>query len=72
VSQPDQELAKKYAVTAAFFLVAVSTSELNEIAAMVDGGFLNTNVGTVLPLSEAIAAHECWREKRGGPRERSC
>ena len=58
VSKPDQELASKHGVTAAFFLVAVSTAELNEIAAMVDGGFLKTNVGDVLPLSDAIAAHE--------------
>lgn len=58
VSKPDQELASKHGVTAAFFLVAVSTAELNEIAAMVDEGFLKTNVGDVLPLSDAIAAHE--------------
>lgn len=58
VSQPDQELAKQHGVTAAFFLVAVSTVELDEIARMVDGGFLKTNVGTVLPLSDAVAAHE--------------
>ncbi|MGA1803366.1 zinc-binding dehydrogenase, partial [Rhizobium sp. HT1-10] len=64
VSKPDQELASKHDVTAAFFLVAVSTAELDEIAAMVDGGFLKTNVGDVLPLSDAIAAHEMLEGKR--------
>ncbi|PZM08854.1 quinone oxidoreductase [Rhizobium tubonense] len=64
VSQPDQQLAEKHAVTAVFFLVAVSTADLNDIATMVDGGILNTNVGTVLPLSDAISAHEMLEGKR--------
>ncbi|MGO7582722.1 NADP-dependent oxidoreductase [Rhizobium ruizarguesonis] len=58
VSQPDQELAKAHGVEAFFFLVEVTTAQLVEIAAMVDAGALVTQVGTVLPLSEAIAAHE--------------
>lgn len=58
VSQPDQELAKAHAVEALFFLVEVTTAELTDIAAMVESGALVTQVGTVLPLSEAIAAHE--------------
>jgi NADPH:quinone reductase-like Zn-dependent oxidoreductase len=64
VSQPDQALAAEHGVTAAFFLVAVSTAELDEISAMVDGGFLKTNVGTVRPLSDAIIAHEMLEGKR--------
>jgi NADPH:quinone reductase-like Zn-dependent oxidoreductase len=64
VSKPDQELASKHDVTAAFFLVAVSTAELDEITAMFDGGFLKTNVGNVLLLSDAIAAHEMLEGKR--------
>jgi NADPH:quinone reductase-like Zn-dependent oxidoreductase len=64
VSQPDQALATEHGVVAAFFLVAVSTAELDEISAMVDGGFLKTNVGTVLPLSDAITAHEMLEGKR--------
>lgn len=64
VSQPDQALAAEHGVTAAFFLVAVSTAELDEISAMVDDGFLKTNVGTVLPLSDAITAHEMLEGKR--------
>ncbi|WP_259671994.1 NADP-dependent oxidoreductase [Rhizobium sp. NZLR8] len=58
VSQPDQELAKAHSVEALFFLVEVTTAQLADIAAMVESGALVTQVGTVLPLSEAIAAHE--------------
>jgi NADPH:quinone reductase-like Zn-dependent oxidoreductase len=67
VSQPDQQLAAKHSVTAAFFLVAVTTKELDEISALVDGGSLKTNVGKVLPLSDAIMAHEMLE----GTRERA-
>jgi NADPH:quinone reductase-like Zn-dependent oxidoreductase len=67
VSQPDQQLAAEHGVTAAFFLVAVTTKELNDISALVDGGSLKTNVGTVLPLSDAIIAHEMLE----GTRERA-
>jgi NADPH:quinone reductase-like Zn-dependent oxidoreductase len=45
-------------VQVCFFLVAVTTAQLVEIAAAVDTGELVTNVGEVLPLSEATAAHE--------------
>jgi NADPH:quinone reductase-like Zn-dependent oxidoreductase len=58
VSKPDQEVAASFGVSASFFLVAVNTRELNEIAESVDDGSLKTKVGTVLPLTEAIRAHE--------------
>ncbi|WP_018900508.1 NADP-dependent oxidoreductase [Rhizobium sp. 2MFCol3.1] len=58
VSKPDQEVAASFGVSASFFLVAVNTRELNEIAESVDDGSLKTKVGTVLPLTEAISAHE--------------
>jgi NADPH:quinone reductase-like Zn-dependent oxidoreductase len=64
VSQPDQDLAKAHGVEALFFLVKVTTKELSEIAAMVDDGELETNVGDVLPLDAAIAAHEMLEGKR--------
>lgn len=57
VSQPDQELANAAGVEAFFFLVAVSTSELLDIAAAIDTGELRQNVGLVLPLSQAVQAH---------------
>lgn len=58
VSQPDQDLAKANGVEAFFFLVNVTTAQLNDITAEIDSGRLVTNVGDVLPLSEAITAHE--------------
>jgi NADPH:quinone reductase-like Zn-dependent oxidoreductase len=64
VSKPDQDLAAIHGVTAEFFLVAVSTTELNAIARLVDGGSLKTNVGSVLPLNDAIKAHEMLEGKR--------
>lgn len=64
VSQPDQELAKAKGVDALFFLVNVTTNELRDIAAMVDAGELETNVGDVLPLDAAITAHEMLEGKR--------
>jgi NADPH:quinone reductase-like Zn-dependent oxidoreductase len=64
VSKPDQELAASHGVTADFFLVAVSTSQLSDISKMIDNGDLKTNVGSVLPLSDAIKAHEMLEGKR--------
>jgi NADPH:quinone reductase-like Zn-dependent oxidoreductase len=58
VSHPDQALAETHGVEASFFLVNVTTEQLTSIAAMVDAGELVTNVGSVLPLEQAIAAHE--------------
>ncbi|WP_432761362.1 NADP-dependent oxidoreductase [Rhizobium mayense] len=57
VSQPDQELAKRHGVDAAFFLVNVTTRYLTEIAGLIDSGALRTRVGTVLPLTDAYEAH---------------
>lgn len=57
VSRPDQDLAKRYGVEAAFFLVNVTSQSLTEIARLVDGGKLRTNVGAVLPLADARRAH---------------
>jgi NADPH:quinone reductase-like Zn-dependent oxidoreductase len=57
VSRPDQHLAESHGVTAAFFLVNVTSRYLAEIARLVDGGELRTNVGAVLPLRDARAAH---------------
>jgi NADPH:quinone reductase-like Zn-dependent oxidoreductase len=40
------------------FLVEVTTSRLNKIADVIDSGKLSTQVGTVLSLDQAQAAHE--------------
>jgi NADPH:quinone reductase-like Zn-dependent oxidoreductase len=57
VSQPDQGLANRYGVEAAFFLVDVQTKYLADISDLIDGGYLKTHVGVVLPLSDAPEAH---------------
>jgi len=57
VSQPDQHRAKYHGVTAAFFLVEVTTERLRTIAELIDRGELKSCVGAVLPLTEAREAH---------------
>ena len=69
VSRPDQQLAERHGVKAAFFLVDVTSDCLEKIARLIDGGQLRTNVGAVLPLSEAREAHrmlEGIRPRRKG------
>ncbi len=43
---------------AAFFLVDVTSAQLDLLADLLDGRKLTTNVGSVLPLEEARSAHE--------------
>ncbi|HTY25970.1 MAG TPA: NADP-dependent oxidoreductase [Desulfomonilaceae bacterium] len=58
VSMPDQEKAAHRRVRGVFFLVAVTSEVLHNIADLLDSDRLRTNVGEVLPLSEARLAHE--------------
>lgn len=58
VSEPDQQKAAQHGVRALFFLVEVSTRRLDDIAARLAAGELQTRVGDVLPLAEARTAHE--------------
>jgi NADPH:quinone reductase-like Zn-dependent oxidoreductase len=57
VSNPDQELAQRHGVEAAFFLVNVTSQSLSTIADLIEAGHLRTRVGAVLPLADAIEAH---------------
>jgi NADPH:quinone reductase-like Zn-dependent oxidoreductase len=57
VSEPDQGLARRLGVEAAFFLVKVTTEGLAEIASLIDEGKLRTRVGAVLTLADARQAH---------------
>jgi NADPH:quinone reductase-like Zn-dependent oxidoreductase len=57
VSKPDQDQAKQHGVSAAFFLVDVTTERLRVIATLIDRGELKTRVGTILPLADAKDAH---------------
>src|SRR6201991_333274 len=56
-SQPDEDRAKSHGVTAAFYLVEVTTERLRAIADLIDRGELKTHVGAVLPFSDARDAH---------------
>jgi NADPH:quinone reductase-like Zn-dependent oxidoreductase len=68
VSQPDQHLAKSHGVTAAFFLVEVTTERLRTIAELIDRGELKTRVGVVLRLTDARDAHMMLEGRRLSPR----
>lgn len=68
VSRPDQDLAKRYGVEAAFFLVDVTSQYLTKIARFIDGGKLRTNVGAVLPLADAREAHLMLERVRPQPK----
>ena len=68
VSKPDQDRAKQHGVTAAFFLVDVTTERLRTIAELIDGGELKTCVGAVLPLADARDAHMMLERQLASPR----
>lgn len=68
VSRPDPHLAESHGVEAAFFLVDVTSRALAEIARLIDGGRLKTNVGAVLPLADAREAHFMLERVRPPPK----
>lgn len=57
VCEPDQVLAVRHGVEAAFFLVEVTTAELEAIARLVDDGELRPGPAVVLSLADAPQAH---------------
>ncbi|RUP11171.1 NADP-dependent oxidoreductase [Hyphomicrobium sp.] len=68
VSRPDEEEARRRGVRCLFFLVEVTTARLSELAAILDAGEIETNIGTMLPLAEARTAHEMLDGMRSRPR----
>jgi NADPH:quinone reductase-like Zn-dependent oxidoreductase len=68
VSRPDQDLAERHGVEATVFLVNVTSQYLTEIARLVDGGKLRTNVGAVLPLADGREAHFMLEHVRPQPK----
>jgi NADPH:quinone reductase-like Zn-dependent oxidoreductase len=68
VSRPDQHLAQRHGVVAAFFLVNVTSQHLAEIAGLLDGGELRTHVGAVLPVADAREAHFMLERVRPQPK----
>lgn len=67
VAEPDQDKAARHGVRAFFFLVEVSSSQLDQLAALLEAGELMTNVGEVLPLGQARLAHEMLAGKAHRP-----
>jgi len=68
VSAPDQEAARHHGVEATFFMVDVNRQILAEIAALIDGGGLETRVGAILPLEDAREAHFMLERLQAPPR----
>jgi NADPH:quinone reductase-like Zn-dependent oxidoreductase len=68
VAVPDQELAAQRGVRAVFILVSVTTAGLVQLAGLIEAGKLRTNIGEVLPLSDARTAHQmlAGRKHRSG------
>ena len=58
VQPPSQEFATKYGVRALFHGGRARSSDLAQIAKLIDDGKVKTIVETVLPLAEARRAHE--------------
>jgi NADPH:quinone reductase-like Zn-dependent oxidoreductase len=68
VSPPDQHLAQSLGIEAAFFLVRVTSERLAQIAGLIDGGKLQTQLGAVLPLADAREAHKMLEGLRPRPK----
>jgi NADPH:quinone reductase-like Zn-dependent oxidoreductase len=68
VSRPNVQLAQKRRVRADYFIVDVNTAQLARLAEMHDKDELVVPVGSVLPLSEARAAHEMLAGSRAHKR----
>jgi NADPH:quinone reductase-like Zn-dependent oxidoreductase len=58
VREPDTVRALEQGIHAAFILVDVQTAVLRKLSALFDRGELKPWVGAVLPLAEAVQAHE--------------
>ncbi|MGA0594993.1 NADP-dependent oxidoreductase [Enterovirga sp. CN4-39] len=68
VSEPDQRQAGERGISAAFFLVAVTSERLTRIAELLDAGELKTRIGAVLPFSQAWEAHEMMEDAGRAPK----
>lgn len=68
VSAPSQELAARYGVRIAYYIVAVSSAELERITQLFDAGVLKANVGVALRLTDAGKAHEMLAGTTSHPR----
>ena len=57
VSAVPNSISEPLSIKTVFFLVQVTSERLAQIASMLDHGALKSNVGTVLPLGQAVHAH---------------
>jgi len=53
-----KSISEHFGIKTVFFLVQVTTERLAVVGSMFDRGELDTNVGTVLPLGQAVRAHQ--------------
>ena len=58
VSAPSQELAARYGVRTAYFIVDVTSGQLETIGRLIDDGALTADTGIVLGLADAARAHQ--------------
>jgi NADPH:quinone reductase-like Zn-dependent oxidoreductase len=68
VSEPDQNRARDHRITAAFFLVEVTSERLRMIAELIERGDVRPCVGEVMPLANAREAHMTLEGRRPAPR----
>ena len=55
---PPEEKPAQYGVTATFFIVTPSRSQLGQLAALVDAGRVHVEIAQTFPLAEGRAAFE--------------
>jgi NADPH:quinone reductase-like Zn-dependent oxidoreductase len=55
---PPPGKADEYGITATFFIVTANRDQLNELAALVDGGRLRVEIAATFPLDEGREAFE--------------
>ncbi|MBS0234865.1 MAG: NADP-dependent oxidoreductase [Proteobacteria bacterium] len=68
VAQPDIDDIARRGIRVSRLHVEVKTRGLNRLAEMFDAGEIDTNIGTILPLAEAVKAHEMLEGMRSRPR----
>jgi NADPH:quinone reductase-like Zn-dependent oxidoreductase len=58
VVRPNAQLAKQHQVQSDYLIVDVNTDQLTQLAQLHERQELTIPVGSILPLAEAVAAHE--------------
>jgi NADPH:quinone reductase-like Zn-dependent oxidoreductase len=64
VIRPNVQLAKQHRVQSDYFIVDVNTDQLTQLAQLYERQELTIPVGSVLPLADAVAAHEMLARTR--------